>query len=73
MKWVTQIELVEIESRKPSLLALQFSESVVRERVLTVVEGSKRMGGIKLGVAFQIWPLMKWMTEAKIIGSGFVD
>ena len=54
-------------------MALQFSESVVRERVLTVVEGSKRMGGIKLGVAFQIWPLMKWMTEAKIIGSGFVD
>ena len=31
------------------------------------------MGGIKLGVEFQIWPLMKWMTEAKIIGSRFVD
>ena len=68
-----QIELVEIESRKPSLLALQFSDLMVRERVLTVVEGSKRTGGIKLSVAFQIWPLMKWMTEAKIIGSGFVN
>ena len=33
---------------KPSLLALQFSDSVVRERVLILVEGSKRMGGIKM-------------------------
>ena len=31
------------------------------------------MGGIKLGVMFQIWPLTKWMTEAEIVGSGFVD